>query len=423
MIKDLFTQYKHLIKEGSWVFFGQASVAIISLAGLRILTEIAPANLLGGATLLLGALSLLRNIFIAPIGNTQIRFHPEYVNTGNAKWFDDNIKKLYKRLIVISILVFIVIFFIWSHLSSYAFNLLLLLILIFYYTLDAIKSFKINRLSAERRQKYAAIWQTVDALLVNTFFIVALLLVNNVESYLTGQTIGLLIGLLIFGFITFPKIGDEKNEKPSYSEIKDKVIHYGLPFIPIAIVTWLSNLGDRYLIGNYLSLTEVGIYTAVYSIASRPIIMINGIINGLFRPILFQAKSIGDKIKYGRITKTWFTLNSIIFLVVTSVYLFAGNYIQKILLGKDYIPESSNIFLFIGIAYCLMGLIQITENIFYAEKSSSKTILPSLMAAISNIIFNIMLIPKLGILGAAVSSFLSFGLHFIIILVYLKSKS
>ncbi len=247
MIKTFLLQYRHLIKEGGWVFFGQVAVAVMSLVGLRILTEIAPANLLGVATLWLGILTLIRNIFISPVGNTQIRFHPEYVNSGNAKWFDDKIKGIYLKVLFVSVLIFIIIFFLWSYISSYAFNLLLLLILVLYYTLDAIKGFKINRLSAERRQKYAAIWQTVDALLINVFFIVALLIVNNVESYLAGQSVGLVIGLFIFGFIYFPKIENKIKEKQNSIEIKAKIVQYGLPFIPLAILSWVSNLGDRYL--------------------------------------------------------------------------------------------------------------------------------------------------------------------------------
>uniref|UniRef100_A0A7V2ZK89 Polysaccharide biosynthesis protein C-terminal domain-containing protein n=1 Tax=Ignavibacterium album TaxID=591197 RepID=A0A7V2ZK89_9BACT len=412
MIRKYLTQYKHLIKEGGWVFLGQISVAIISLVGLRILTEIAPANILGGATLLLGALTLLRNIFIAPIGNTQIRFHPEYVNKGYAKWFDDNIKRLYIKFIFISILIFIIIFFVWTYSNDYPYNILLLLILILYYFLDAIKSLKINRLSAERRQKYSAIWQIVDTFLVNLFFIVALLIVNNLESYLAGQTLGLVIGLAIFGFITYPEIENNKNKNPDYSEIKNKVIKYGLPFIPLAIVSWISNLGDRYIIGNYLSLTEVGIYTAVYSIASRPFLMMGGVISGFFRPILFQKEGNKDSLSAKKVFKVWLITTITVFSLGILVYLLFGDFIIKILLAKTYAQDVSSIFLIIGISYAIFSINQIIENRFYSFGLSNKVILPSIVAAIVNLIVNILLIPIYGIDGAALATLLGFSLQF-----------
>lgn len=222
MIKKLLKQYKNLFIEGSWVLFGQISVTIINLIGLRIFTEIAPTNILGEATLLLGVLFLFRNIFIAPIQNTQIRFYPQYKNKGQAKWFDENIKKLNIMFMFISILIFTLFYFVWSYLSSNNFNFLLLLILIFYFVVNVIKGYKINTLIAERRQKYVALWQITDTMLINVLFICALLLVNNVESYLTGQTIGLFIGLFFYGYIFYPQIENIIYENTDYSEIKKK---------------------------------------------------------------------------------------------------------------------------------------------------------------------------------------------------------
>lgn len=414
MINAFLIQYKHLIKEGGWVFFGQISVAIISLIGLRILTEIAQANILGGATLLFGALALLRNIFIAPIGNTQIRFHPEYVNIGHAKWFDDNIKKLYVKLLGISIVIFIIFFFIWSYLNSSGLNILLLIVLLLYYSLDVIKSFKINRLSAERRQKYAAIWQTIDTLLVNAFFIIALLIFNNLESYLTGQSIGLFIGILIFGFISYPKIENKQKVNPDYSVIKNKVVNYGLPFIPIAIVSWISNLGDRYIIGHYMSLNDLGIYTAVYSIASRPFLMLGGILSGFFRPILFQAESRNDKLKANKTFVIWLICTSTIFFFSIIIYLIGGNFIINLLLSKSYAQNVFLIFLVIGIAYAFFSLNQIIENRLYSFGQSKKVIMPGIIVAIVNLTTNFLLVPIYGIEGAAFATLAAFIVQLLI---------
>ena len=415
MTKQYLIQYKHLFAEGGWVFLGQATVAVISLVGLRILTEIAAPNILGGATLLLGALTLLRNIFIAPIGNTQIRYHPEYVTSGIAKWFDDNMKRLYSRFIIISVLLFVIIFVLWSFISSYALNFLLLLILVLYFILDAMKGYKINRLSAERRQKFAAIWQISDALLVNILFIAALLLVNNMESYLAGQSVGLLIGLVIFGFISYPKIENRQKRNPNFSEIKSKIIHYGLPFIPLAIVSWVSNLGDRYIIGNYLSLSEVGIYTAVYSIASRPFIMVGGILSGFFRPILFQHSSQKDYEKADKTFKYWISVALIVFILGFILLYTEGRFIMSLLLAKTYANKSLNIYFIIGIAYIIFNLTQILENRIFSYGTSLKIILPTSLNAISNIIFNIILIPAMGILGAAFATLGSFTIQLIAI--------
>jgi O-antigen/teichoic acid export membrane protein len=423
MIKGLLIRYQHLLKEGGWVFFGQVAVAIISLVGLRILTEIAPANLLGGATLWLGILTLLRNVFIAPIGNTQLRFHPEFVNKGQAKWFDNHIKKLFIRSIFISVAIFIIIFFVWSNIGDYEFNILLLLILILYYTLDAIKGYKINRLSAERRQKYFAIWQIIDALLINIFFIVCLLLVNDMESYLAGQAFGILIGLAIFGFLFYPIIENTQAITSNYKEITGKIVQYGLPFIPLAILSWISNLGDRYIISNLLNLNDVGIYTAVYSIASRPFLMINGILGGFFRPILFQEESWKDATKAKRTYELWISTALLISLIGIGIYILAGNFIINLLLAKSYAENVYPIFIIIGITYIIYSLNQIVESRIFSFGISKKILVPNVLAGIVNITANFLLIPKYGLLGAGYASLLSFLIQLIFTLAVLKQIS
>lgn len=422
MIKTYLIQHKHLIAEGGWVLFGQTTVAVISLIGLRLFTEIAAPNILGGATLLLGALTLLRNIFIAPIGNTQIRFHPEYLNKGYAKWFDENIKRLYIKFIFISVGVFIVVFFVWTFISNHTLNFLLLVILILYFTIDAFKGFKINRLSAERKQKFAAIWQIVDTILVNAFFITALLFVNNVESYLTGQTIGLFFGLFIFGFIAFPKIENKKQENPDYSVIKNKVVKYGIPFIPLAIVSWISNLGDRYVIGNFMSLNDVGIYTAVYSIASRPFIMLGGVLSGFFRPILFQAESRNDKLKANKTFVIWLICTATVFFLSIIIYLIGGNFIINLLLSKSFTQNVFLFFLVIGIAYAFFGLNQILENRIFSFGDSSKIIFPNIITALLNLMANFFLVPIYGIKGAAFATLLSSVFQFVFTFIVMNKK-
>lgn len=420
--KKKIIQHKHLIKEGGWVFIGQVSTALIGLIGLRIFTEIAPADILGSATLLLGALSLLKNLMIAPIGNTQLRFHSEYLNKGYAKWFDINIKILYRKSISLSIAIIVITFIALIYFSSYKFNFLLLFILILYYIVGALKGNKINRLSAERRQKYIAIWQIVEAFLINTFFIIALLLVTNVESYLTGQSLALLVSLIIFGFITFPKIKKDHKEDLDISIVKNKVIRYGLPFVPLAIFSWISNLGDRYIIQNFLSLREVGIYTAVYSIASRPFLMINGVLTGFFRPVLFQKESIKELLTAKKTFEIWLFTASLIFIVTITIYALLGKIIINLLLSEAYSHNTYYIFLIIGIGYSIFSLNQILESRILSYGVSKKILLPNIISAIINILVNIVCLPIYGLEGAAFATALAFLLQ-LFITVYILNFS
>ncbi len=168
------------------------------------------------------------------------------------------------------------------------------------------------------------------------------------------------------------------------------------------------------MIGNFLNLSDVGIYTAVYSIASRPFLMIGGILSGFFRPILFQEESKKDFAKAQRAFKFWIRIATIIFLIGILIFITGGNVIIDLLLAKSYAENAYLIFIIIGTAYAFVNLTQILENRILSFGKSNRILLPSILSVIVNLSANYFLIPKYGIQGAALATLIAFVIQFLI---------
>src|SRR5688572_6137631 len=71
----------------AWSAVGQVAVAAIGLVGVRVLTELAPPDVFGTANLLITLLMLIGNVCVAPVTNTQARYHSRYAAQGAAAAF------------------------------------------------------------------------------------------------------------------------------------------------------------------------------------------------------------------------------------------------------------------------------------------------------------------------------------------------
>lgn len=420
-------RYKHLIKEGAWVITNQVFTAIIGLFGLRIITELLDAKYLGIATLWLGITFLVRNIFISPISLAQARFHPEYLYQNNIRFFNNVIKNIYSKKLIITLILFVLISITYTSYIKQTDYSSIILILIFYLLIDTVKNYKLNQIIAERKQSYAAKWNIVEIVITYLLLLILLSISANTVNYLAGQTIAIIIATIVFGYIFFP-LSDKNNYKCSLdnceSIIKD-IKKYSTPFIPIAILSWITNLGDRYLIGSYLSTSEVGIYAAAYSISSRAFIIPSGIISGFLKPILFQAESIKDTNKAKLIFKLWIILVMTICSILLCVFYIWGDLIASVFLARVYRNTAPQLFLWIGFGYSFQSISQSLENRLYSHFQSSKILIPTIIGAGSNIMLNFLLLPRIGIIGAAISTAASMLLQEIAIyisLLYFKSK-
>ena len=179
-----------------------------------------------------------------------------------------------------------------------------------------------------------------------------------------------------------------------------ETLKYGIPILPKNISGMINKYFDKYLIMGMLSLSGVGIYNIGQNLGNKLFIMM-GAIYFAFYP--FFMKEIFDK---GEDAATSLGRNFTYF-----AYLSLGSILLIILFSKEIfsflVPpaywSSINVFLIVslGVSTQTFGKF-IGVQMSYAKKAYYFFPI-SLMGLAVNILLNIFLIPRWGILGAAVA--------------------
>jgi O-antigen/teichoic acid export membrane protein len=171
------------------------------------------------------------------------------------------------------------------------------------------------------------------------------------------------------------------------------------------------------MLGYYTNAETVGLY--------HPVIRTAGIQNsillafgGIFTPMFSRYFTNNDHVNMQhiyRIVTRW--ILTMLIPILIFVFLFS----KKILLlfGPEYLP-ASNILILLSIGTSIYALFGISGSTLVVSGHQRLNLLNTFVAAVLNIILNIILIPKYGLAGAAWATFIS--LTFIAILRVIETR-
>jgi len=226
---------------------------------------------------------------------------------------------------------------------------------------------------------------------------------------LFGAVISLLIlnvlMLILESLLIIPQI---RLSFPNYSLIK-KYLTFSAPMIPAILCWWINNLGDRYVIGYFLGMVSVGVYSASYSLG--------GVVSFFYAPIsLIILPTITNLYKNNKIqeikTHLSYLLKGYLMVAIPSAFglavlskpLLAALTTSEFLTGAIIVP-------IIALATIILYCSALNANILLLFKKTKTAGSISIVTASANIILNIILVPIVGILGAAIATLLAFTFH------------
>ena len=233
-------------------------------------------------------------------------------------------------------------------------------------------------------------------------------------------------GVLLSNFIistilfisTIPFIYSRINLKKASISSWTKMMKFGLPLLPSGIFAMMMELADRYILKEMTDLYTVGIYSSGYKLGMLMMLIVMGF-NMAWQPFFLKIGE-DDKYKplYARINSYVFALLGFIWVILL---LWVDNIVRMkfgsiSLFGEKY-WTSALIVPWVSLGYVFYGLYLLQlPGVFHQEKSLWIAISRAI-GAISNIIFNIYLIPKYGGQGAAIATCISFIIMFIVMFI------
>ncbi len=207
---------------------------------------------------------------------------------------------------------------------------------------------------------------------------------------------------------------------PNTSNLK-KYLSFSIPQIPSGALLWIINSSDRYFITAYLGLSQTGIYSLSYNIGSIIAIFYIPTSFVIF-PLISRFWEKDEK----SMVKKYLEYSTKLFLLFAipsslGLYVLSKSIIQ-IFSTSDFLAGSGILTFLIALSTIFLGIYQI--NLYVICLIEKTEIMPFIvgLSAFTNIVLNIILIPMIGVLGAAVSTILAYAILSVITLVLAKKS-
>ena len=258
---------------------------------------------------------------------------------------------------------------------------------------------------SKMQNKYISISKIISITVFSILKLLVIFLDLNINFFVLTYLIETIIYSILL-YISYRKISSNRNVKwkIDYSYIKEllkKGKYYALASLMVTIYLRI----DQVMLGTMISdKSQVGIYSAAVRISDIWTFVPVSIITS-YKPIIINEKE-KSKAKYDKeLSKLYNIVSFVCFLFVVIICVF-GKLGIYILYGNEYsnayIPL---IILTIGIWFGVLGNIHYIWMI--CENKEKYSTFYSFSGCITNIIFNFLLIPKYGIIGAAIATLIS----------------
>jgi len=163
---------------------------------------------------------------------------------------------------------------------------------------------------------------------------------------------------------------------------------------------------DQLMIESYLDLTQLGIYSTVVSLSESWYFIPVAIVTSVF-PAIMNARNM-DAERYRKRLQNLYDLMVVISLCIAVIMTFASDLIYRIAYKPEYWPGAqilsihiwAGIFVFLGTA---------SSQYLIAEGYTKLSLIRTAVGAMVNIGLNMLWIPKMGILGAALATLAAYA--------------
>ena len=193
------------------------------------------------------------------------------------------------------------------------------------------------------------------------------------------------------------------------------LLSFGIPFIPSTLSILIINLSDRFLVKFYLGLDALGIYGITYKLGLPMFFVVRAFRSAWVPSVLSISNPEEARSVCARVT-TYFAVGTTFLFLILATYsrewilLIAGDNANHYLSGQAVVP-------LITLAYLLYGLYIILTAGVYTKKKTQ--MLPAIVGtgAAVNILVNLVLLPRIGLVAAAWSTLFAYAtmvvlLHF-----------
>lgn len=247
---------------------------------------------------------------------------------------------------------------------------------------------------------------------LNTFFIAALnilflvVLKEGIEGYLKAYIIANTLTAI------YSIVVGKGYKSFNFSEIDKgllaRMAKYSIVLIPNSFMWWIMNSSDRIMVSSMISVAANGIYAVSYKLPTL-VSTLTTIFNQAWSYSAIREEGTADESEYNN--KIFKVLIGIVMLTGIGILTFAKPFLSVYVSKEYYIAWKYMPFLTVGCVYLTMASFMATS--YTVHKDSFGYLFSGMFGAIFNIVMNFILIPLIGVYGAAIATCISYILVFV----------
>ncbi|MEH6589917.1 MAG: polysaccharide biosynthesis C-terminal domain-containing protein [Halioglobus sp.] len=190
-------------------------------------------------------------------------------------------------------------------------------------------------------------------------------------------------------------------------------LRYSLPLVPYTFFIAVNQFADRYFIAHMVGVEEAGIYTFSYNLIAAAFLINTSIAYVIYPHIsrLWHEGEMGEIKRYLNLGVQFFLLFALPIAAGVSVVYQP---VVQMMVGPEFIV-STEVVAYVATGYIAFGLGSIFSYLIDLSKQTTLFLKILFIAATTNICLNLLLIPSMGMAGAALATLITYCLQFMLV--------
>lgn len=255
---------------------------------------------------------------------------------------------------------------------------------------------------AQLKSKITSIASLIAYAVTAAYKVYLIVTAKPIEYFAISTSIDYIVVAIIL-YICYKK---QSGQKLSVSlatskRILSKSCHFILPGLMVAVY----GQTDKLMLKQLISDTEIGYYSTATTVCNMWVFVMGAIITSVY-PSIMQANKEGNEKEFERLNKILYAIVFYLSVFVSVLFAVWAEPVIYILYGEAYLPAVNP--LRIVTWYTAFSYLGVARNAWVVGKDKQKYLVWIYMsAALSNVLFNIWLIPIWGASGAALASLIA----------------
>lgn len=389
-------KFGYLVKNISLLTISSFSTKILSFLLVPVYTNYLSTYQYGSIDLVTTTVSLLIPLVTLNIFDSTLRFSLDK-ECDNKEVLSISLKYYALGLLVVLLLSFInYLLDVFSIIKEYCCYFIFMYSLTSLVSILSLYSRGINKVKIS---SIASALGSFTTIILCVFFLVALKW--GIDGYFLSSICGFIVQVIYIAIAL--KIWNDFSFGLVNKRLEKEMVAFSKPMIINNLAWWINNASDRYIVTFFCGVMVNGVYSIGYKIPS-----IISVMQLLFHQawVLSAVKDFDKNDKNGFFSKTYEFYNFFMIIICAMIITF-NKTIASFLYASDFF-EAWKYVPYLSIGFVFTASANYIGGIFQAVKNSKMIALSTFWGAVINILFDLLLTPFIGAMGAAMATTVSF---------------